>query len=136
MARRAWTRGNRRTGTLRRHLAAGQPCARLRGAAAGRWLAPRHQGGTQHDAHPQDCAPSPAHPLAPPLSGSNYSCCTFRGSAIAVNAATGQVLWQTFMAPSNGDQPGGWSGAAVWGSSPVVDKARGQVVVSTGDNYE
>jgi polyvinyl alcohol dehydrogenase (cytochrome) len=40
------------------------------------------------------------------------------------------------MTPDNGGQPGGWSGAAVWGSSPVVDLARGQVVVTTGDNYE
>jgi polyvinyl alcohol dehydrogenase (cytochrome) len=31
--------------------------------------------------------------------------------------------------------PGGYTGAAVWGSNPVVDTTRGTVYVSTGDNY-
>src|SRR5215831_9069256 len=49
----------------------------------------------------------------------SYSCCSARGSVVAVNAGTGAVLWQTFTTPE------GYSGANVWGSSPVVDVARG-----------
>ncbi len=63
-------------------------------------------------------------------------CCTFRGSVVALNAATGAILWRTYTTPENGGQPGGWSGSSVWGSSPVVDLARQQVVIATGDNYK
>ncbi len=59
----------------------------------------------------------------------SFPCCTARGSVIAVDAATGTVKWQTFMAP------GGYSGANVWGSNPVVDAARGTIYVGTGNNY-
>ena len=31
-------------------------------------------------------------------------------------------------------QPAGWSGAAVWGSTPAIDKQRGAVFFGTGDN--
>jgi polyvinyl alcohol dehydrogenase (cytochrome) len=48
---------------------------------------------------------------------------------VALDASTGAKLWQTFMAPT------GYSGAAVWGSNPVVDASRGTVYVGTGDNY-
>lgn len=56
-------------------------------------------------------------------------CCTFRGSVVAVDVATGAILWQTYMAPE------GYSGNAVWGSSPAVDVARNQLYVATGNNY-
>jgi len=59
----------------------------------------------------------------------SYPCCSVRGSLVAVNAATGAILWQTFMTPV------GYSGANVWGSNPVVDAARGTVFVGTGNNY-
>jgi polyvinyl alcohol dehydrogenase (cytochrome) len=58
-----------------------------------------------------------------------YPCCSFRGSAVAVSASTGQILWQTYMAPS------GYNGAAVWGSTLVPDPQRGYVYVTTGNNY-
>ena len=58
-----------------------------------------------------------------------YSCCSVRGSVVALNARTGAKLWQTFMAPT------GYSGAAVWGSNPVVDTDRHTVFIGTGDNY-
>lgn len=58
-----------------------------------------------------------------------YPCCSARGSVVAVDAATGHVLWQTFTAPA------GYSGANVWGSNPVVDVSRGLVYVGTGNNY-
>ena len=58
-----------------------------------------------------------------------YKCCSVSGSVVALNAATGARLWETFMVPS------GYSGGAVWGSSPVVDEDRRMVVVGTGNNY-
>jgi polyvinyl alcohol dehydrogenase (cytochrome) len=58
-----------------------------------------------------------------------YQCCSFRGSVTALNAGTGAILWKTFTAPAN------YSGAAVWGSAPVVDAARKSIFVGTGNNY-
>jgi parallel beta-helix repeat protein len=54
---------------------------------------------------------------------------TFRGSVVALNAATGAVLWQTYTVPE------GYTGGAVWGSTPVVDAQTGLVYVGTGNNY-
>jgi polyvinyl alcohol dehydrogenase (cytochrome) len=59
-----------------------------------------------------------------------YPCCSVRGSVVALNAATGAKLWQTFTVPATG-----YSGGAVWGSNPVVDVFRNMVYVGTGDNY-
>lgn len=42
-----------------------------------------------------------------------YPCCTFRGSVVALDAKTGEMLWKTFDMPENGDQPGGYSGGAI-----------------------
>jgi polyvinyl alcohol dehydrogenase (cytochrome) len=73
----------------------------------------------------------------------NFQCCTFRGSVVALDAATGKKLWQTFTISdpakpttkgSNGVQHQGPSGAAVW-SSPTIDEQRGLLYVATGDNY-
>ncbi len=58
-----------------------------------------------------------------------YTCCSARGSVVAVSAYNGAKLWQTFTVPR------GYSGGAVWGSNPVVDFLRGTVYVGTGDNY-
>jgi polyvinyl alcohol dehydrogenase (cytochrome) len=58
-----------------------------------------------------------------------YPCCSFRGSMLALDVATGAILWKTYLAPS------GYSGNAVWGSSPAVDVKRGQVYVASGNNY-
>src|SRR5579875_3173072 len=54
---------------------------------------------------------------------------TFRGSVVALSARTGQVLWQTYTAPP------GYTGNAVWGSTPVVDHATGLLYVATGNTY-
>jgi polyvinyl alcohol dehydrogenase (cytochrome) len=59
----------------------------------------------------------------------SYPCCSVRGSLVALDAATGARLWQTFTVPL------GSTGGAVWGSNPVVDTARGTVFVGTGNNY-
>lgn len=58
-----------------------------------------------------------------------YECCTFRGSVVALNANTGAILWKTYMAPE------GYSGNAVWGSTPVIDRSRQSLYVTTGNNY-
>ncbi len=58
-----------------------------------------------------------------------YDCCTFRGSMVALELATGRILWQTYMTPQ------GYPGASLWGSSPAVDPKRGTVYVATGNNY-
>jgi polyvinyl alcohol dehydrogenase (cytochrome) len=65
---------------------------------------------------------------------------TFRGAVVALNASTGQILWKSYMVPSNNGNsdsnlPGYYSGNAVWASSPVVDPARGLLYVGTGNNY-
>ncbi len=58
-----------------------------------------------------------------------YPCCSFRGSVMALDEVSGAKLWQTYMAPS------GYSGAAVWGSTPVIDAARNSIYVGAGNNY-
>ena len=65
----------------------------------------------------------------------SYPCCTFRGSVSAVSENTGAVLWKTYTVPDNGDTTGGYSGAAVWGSTPVVDPSRKLLYITTGNNY-
>ena len=53
----------------------------------------------------------------------------FRGSVLALRADTGEILWQTYMTRE------GYTGAAVWGSTPVVDHDTGLLYVATGNNY-
>lgn len=65
----------------------------------------------------------------------SYPCCSFRGSVVALNANTGQILWQTFTMPDNHGQPDGYSGGAIW-QSPAIDVARGVLYIGTGNNYE
>lgn len=72
-----------------------------------------------------------------------YECCKFRGSVIALDAATGNTIWHTYTiadAPQPtsqskaGVQRWGPSGASVW-STPTIDVKRNAVYVATGDNY-
>lgn len=58
-----------------------------------------------------------------------YTCCTFRGSVVALNVKTGEVIWKTYMTPE------GFTGNAVWGSSPAIDPKRGSLYIATGNNY-
>ncbi len=64
-----------------------------------------------------------------------YACCTFRGSVVALEAKTGAILWQTFDMPDNHDQPGQYSGGAVW-QPPAIDPQRGLLYIGTGNNYD
>ena len=77
--------------------------------------------------------------------GSNkmVSCCTFRGSLVALDASTGKVLWKTFTiaGPAKpgatnavGVQQMGPSGAGIW-SAPTFDAVSQRVYATTGDNY-
>ncbi len=59
----------------------------------------------------------------------DYACCNFRASMVALDVATGAIVWSTSMAPE------GYSGNAIWGSTPVVDPKRRSVYVTTGNNY-
>src|SRR5581483_8016425 len=72
-----------------------------------------------------------------------YPCCTFRGSVIALDTATGQQVWKAYTideAPkptrknAQGVQYFGPSGAAVW-SSPTADLKGRALYVATGNNY-
>jgi polyvinyl alcohol dehydrogenase (cytochrome) len=58
-----------------------------------------------------------------------YPCCSFRGSALAINARTGAVIWRHHTVPP------GYTGGSVWGSSIVPDLLRGVVYITTGNNY-
>ncbi len=68
----------------------------------------------------------------------NASCCTFRGSVVAVDAATGRTIWQSFTIaePPRLLATGklGPSGAAIW-STPTIDELREALYVATGNNY-
>jgi polyvinyl alcohol dehydrogenase (cytochrome) len=73
----------------------------------------------------------------------NYPCCTFRGSVLALDANTGQLLWKTYTIPdpprsvrknSIGTQLWTGAGAAVW-HAPTIDPTRRAVYIATGDAY-
>ena len=72
----------------------------------------------------------------------DYECCRFRGSLVALDAATGRRIWKTYMVdeprPTKknaiGVQLWGPSGAPIW-SSPAIDAQRNAVYVTTGNNY-
>ncbi len=73
--------------------------------------------------------------LEEPAARLGNTCCTFRGSVVALDVATGRILWKRYTQPENGGVKGGYAGAAVWGSSPAIDAQRGVVYVATGNNY-
>jgi polyvinyl alcohol dehydrogenase (cytochrome) len=65
----------------------------------------------------------------------DYACCVFLGNVVAVKESTGKVLWRSLHMPVVPPDPGGYAGASVWGSTFVVDPARGSLYFGTGDNY-
>ncbi len=64
-----------------------------------------------------------------------FPCCVSRGSVVALDVRTGKKLWQTYMVPDNHGALGGYSGGAVWNSTPVIDPKRHSLYVGTGNNY-
>jgi polyvinyl alcohol dehydrogenase (cytochrome) len=69
------------------------------------------------------------------LADPNYQCCVFQGAFFKLSIQNGSVIWRLNTAPSNGGQTGGYSGVAVWGSSPALDYIRNRVYITTGQNY-
>lgn len=74
---------------------------------------------------------------------SDYACCTFRGSVVALDALTGEQLWKTYTIPeepkpfkknARGVMQKGPSGAPVW-NTPTIDIKRNSLYVGTGENY-
>jgi len=72
-----------------------------------------------------------------------YPCCSFRGSVLALDAASGKTAWKAWTideAPrkvgvtSAGTAILAPSGAPVW-NSPTIDRGRGLLYVGTGENY-
>ena len=71
-----------------------------------------------------------------------YECCTFRGSLVVLDAATGSRVWKTYTIEEPqrraknriGTQMWGPSGAPIW-SSPAIDVQKNVVYVTTGNNY-
>jgi len=71
------------------------------------------------------------------------ACCKFRGSVIALDAASGSHLWQSYTIletshPTQknavGTQLWGPSGVGIW-SAPTLDPEQKMIYVGTGDNY-
>lgn len=54
---------------------------------------------------------------------------SFRGSMLSLDLATGRIVWKTYTAPT------GYTGNAIWGSSPAIDTKRNHVLIATGNNY-
>ncbi len=78
-------------------------------------------------------------------SGGNplYPCCTFRGSVVAFDAASGKQIWKTYTLAeepkpvkktSQGTQLWGPAGVGIW-STPAVDTRRNVLYVGTGNGY-
>jgi polyvinyl alcohol dehydrogenase (cytochrome) len=70
-----------------------------------------------------------------------YSCCTARGSVVALDASTGKQIWKAWVIPqeprpyktmANGVALYRPAGGAVW-NSPTVDPVRNAVYFGTGD---
>ena len=74
---------------------------------------------------------------------SDYGCCRFRGSLVALDGSTGEQIWKTYTIaeqarPTKANKVGtmlwGPSGAPIW-TAPAIDPSRNAVYVTTGDNY-
>lgn len=72
-----------------------------------------------------------------------YDCCTFRGSIVALQAATGALAWKTYTIDAEpgpigknrgGSTRYGPSGAGIW-ASPTVDAKRRLLYAATGNMY-
>jgi polyvinyl alcohol dehydrogenase (cytochrome) len=72
-----------------------------------------------------------------------YPCCSFRGSVVALDAATGKRLWKTYTVAqtprptaknSIGTQLYGPAGGAIW-NTPTIDTKRNVLYVGTGNNF-
>jgi len=78
-----------------------------------------------------------------PAADPAYACCTFRGSVVALDAASGRLLWKRrtiARRPRPYNRKGdptvleGPAGGAVW-NAPTIDPMRGVLYVGTGNDY-
>jgi polyvinyl alcohol dehydrogenase (cytochrome) len=78
-----------------------------------------------------------------PGASEKYPCCTFRGSVVALDAATGKQIWKSYMIPEEPKIVGKnaigtpiWkpAGAAIW-TSPTLDVDKNRIYVATGNAY-
>jgi polyvinyl alcohol dehydrogenase (cytochrome) len=78
-----------------------------------------------------------------PGGSEKYPCCTFRGSVVALDAATGRQIWKTYMIAEEPTIVGKnkigtpiWkpAGAAIW-TSPTLDPEKNRIYVATGNAY-
>ncbi len=80
-----------------------------------------------------------------PVSASNsmFECCKFRGSMVALDAATGKQIWKTYTIAepamitgrtSVGTPTWGPSGVSIW-SAPTIDLQKKAIYVGTGINF-
>ena len=71
-----------------------------------------------------------------------YPCCSFRGSLVALEAATGRQLWRAYtvrtpaaaLISASGQKLMGPAGGSIF-SAPTIDPKRGIIYVGTGDSY-
>ena len=72
-----------------------------------------------------------------------YECCTFRGSIVALDLYSGNVVWKTFTIPQeprtigrnkSGTVRWGPAGAGIW-SSPTIDPKRRVLYTASGNQY-
>ncbi|MBI4464144.1 MAG: PQQ-binding-like beta-propeller repeat protein [Acidobacteria bacterium] len=77
------------------------------------------------------------------VSDPRYPCCRFRGSMVALEAATGKQLWKTYTIPQEarptqksriGTQHWGPAGVALW-VAPTLDPKRNILYVGSGNDY-
>lgn len=74
---------------------------------------------------------------------SDFACCTFRGSMVALDRRSGTLVWKRYTIPdvptlhqsrSGGKALYGPAGASIW-SSPTYDATRDMLYFATGDNF-
>ncbi|MDA1371896.1 MAG: PQQ-binding-like beta-propeller repeat protein [Proteobacteria bacterium] len=72
----------------------------------------------------------------------DFECCVGHGAVTALNASTGEILWEYHTMPqaqytgevnSRGVRLRGPSGAPIW-TTPTIDTRRGTIYVTTGEN--
>ncbi len=74
----------------------------------------------------------------------SYACCTFRGGIVALDAATGGILWRSYAIPQEPKLTGQQNalggvryspaGAPIW-NMPTIDAKRRRLYVGTGEGY-
>lgn len=78
-----------------------------------------------------------------PAADPAYACCTFRGSVVALDAATGRLLWKhrtiaerprPYRRKGDPTLLEGPAGGAVW-NAPTIDPVRGVLYFGTGNDY-